>query len=120
MRPVATIHLNTDQVSFRNAPEKVVIKLRKEDLEQLSGMLFWCIDMFADDPGEEDIDLLILEEIRMILKKKNDTCTSKAKIKLCRSQTRTLFLWLNEVEFPHPLFTLLARDLVDQMYRQII
>jgi hypothetical protein len=42
MRPVATIHLNTDQVSFRKAPDKVVIKLKKDDLEQLSRMLFWC------------------------------------------------------------------------------
>lgn len=114
-----TIHLNHSEASFKTAREKYLLKLTKDDVIELNKMLYLCLDRHASNQDHE-LEMLILEEIRNVLDKKIYTCSMRTTMKIPRSQARTLFMWMNEITFSHPLHNSLAGRIVDQIYRQMI
>lgn len=95
------------------------IKVKKSDLCDIQIMLNICLSTQPVD-DEHELELLVLEEIRKYLDKKFLTCSDNTTIKLSRSQTRTLFLWLNNIDFEHPVLNILARKIVEQISKQMI
>jgi len=95
------------------------IKVKKSDLCDIGIMLFICLSTQPID-DEHELELLVLEEIRKNLEKKYLTCSGNTTVKLTRSQARTLFLWLNDVDFEHPLHNILAGKIVEQIYKQMV
>jgi hypothetical protein len=113
------IHLNHAQTDFKRSRTQYTIRLTRDEVECLAQMLFYCL-MNVTSSDDNELELLILEELRCILAKKYHTCANKTSMKLTRSQARTLFMWLNESAFFHSHQHILASELVDQIYKQIV
>jgi len=114
-----TNYINPEQVSFKTIRESYMIKLTRDEVADMCQMLFYCLSI-ANQTHDMELEMLILEELRITMNKKRVNCSSKTSMKLTRSQARTLFLWLNLVRFEHRLHENLSIRLVDQLYKQIV
>jgi len=95
------------------------VKLTRDDLPYLSAMLLQCIGE-ADQGEGFELDVLVLNEIIQVIEKKHYEVEHKANLKLKRSQTYALFVWLNSSTFENPYLHTMACRLVDQLYKQIV
>lgn len=104
---------------IKAAKDLYKIKMNKEQLKHLADMLFQCIEYAALSEGNE-LDILLIEELRKELEGKYYAVEHKASMKLKPSQAHVLFFWLNEGQFENATYHMFACNLVDQLYKQIV
>lgn len=120
MTNVYNLPVEKEPIRFSSSKtDYFIVGLKKENALVLSAMLNQCLES-TEISDDTELELLIIDEIRYLLEKKYYTCKHNARLELSRSYARTLFLWLNQYSFGHPLQTNLACNVVDQIYKQLV
>jgi hypothetical protein len=104
---------------LKNKRDKYPLHLSKDELFLLQSMI-QMMNTNQELSEEEELERIILEELRQTLLKKYVLVQYKANLTLCRSHARTLFLWLSQYEFTHPLEKSLAYGVIDQIYKNLV
>lgn len=112
-------NLSTAVEAFKYLDKDIALRLHKDEIGNLAAMLTQCIDWCCDVPDLE-LEYILLKETKQLLLKKYGIISNNANIVLSCSQARTLFVWLNEVAFEHPLEKSFSYDIVGRIYKQII
>jgi hypothetical protein len=110
--------INFKNVTFVSPVEVYKVSLSVVEAQFLTEMLLDCVSDPIYLVEDSELELLILAEVMAFLKNKVHG-KFKASIKLSRSQARTVFMWLNERSFDHPLHQSLGYKIVAQIDKQI-
>jgi hypothetical protein len=99
------------------------VRLSVDEIFNLQQMLMICIK------HTEELEFFILLEIRQRLAEKYDTIQKRgfvnkhkqgATFRWTTSETYTMFVWMNEYSFEHPLHSNLSYNIVNQIYKQLL
>ena len=120
---MSVLHIKSDLTpvieAFKSYTKpRISIRMEKQQISNLISI----VEEFFHTPSQDDLELeiIILKEIRQLLLKKYHIISNRANVDFNCSQARTLFLWLNNSHFEHPLKESLSCWVIDQIYRQII
>jgi hypothetical protein len=116
-----TDHLSSTKISFRTDYQLLRIKLMRKELALLLASLVEAIDVLDANPEQiYDLEILTLEELINTGMKKSLSGQEKISWKLTRAEAYALFCALNYTEFANRQQTLLARRLVNDLYKQTL
>lgn len=111
--------LSPAKEAFKNfTGEQIVIRMDKDQIATFILMVTECEGLISEDDSE--LEIIVLKEIKQMLFKKYHIISNRANVSFSCSQARTIFYWLNDNYFTHPLQESFSCWVVDQIYRQII
>ena len=116
------LHIKSDlshAIEAFNTHDRVIpIRLDKEQISMLMAM----IGQFQIQLSKGDLELeaIIFREVQRILWKKYNIISTRANIDFTPSQARTLFIWMNDFTFDHPLQQSFSCKLISEIYKQVI
>lgn len=98
--------------------EKLTFRMSREQIGSLANMIDEMLTVVSDDDSE--LEIIILKEVKILLVAKYKVTMYTASVSFSCSQSRTLFLWLNDFDFSHPLENSFACWVIDQIYKRVI
>jgi hypothetical protein len=119
---MSKLHIKSDLshavVAFASHSKPISLRLDKEEIAMLTGMIgLFLIQLSKMD---SELEAIVLKEIQQLLMKKYMIISNRANIPLTCSQARTIFIWLNDYTFEHPLQQSFSYKLVGDIYKQVI
>lgn len=100
------------------------VRMSVDEMFNFQQMLMICIAS-----NTEELEVFILQEVRQGLTEKYDAIQRRgfvnkhkqgATFRWKKSDTYTVFFWMNEFQFEHPLHCNLAYNIVNQIYKQLL
>ena len=128
---MSKIHIHTEKPSadiyFISGPESYLIRFSIDELWNITDMITICTQAALEDTAL--LEGFVLREIHDLFFAKYESLIKRgtlgkqkpgANFRIRRSSAYTLFTWMNEYPFEHPLHNSLSAKVVDVLYKQAI